>query len=251
MAANSSCTINVTFTPSAAGARTATLTVTDSAGTQSSTLSGTGVVGNVTLTPSSLSFGNQGVGTTSGSQPVTLTNSWYPAVTGLSVAVTGTNAGDFAQGNNCGTTLAGSSSCTINVTFTPSALGARTATVTVTDSAGTQSSSLSGTGTDVTSPTTQITAPANGATVSGTVTVTATASDNVAVTSLEIYIDGALKTTGTSSPLNYSWNTSGLSGSHTIFSKAYDAAGNIGTSTDDHGDGEQQHSTAVDPESGV
>ena len=60
--------------------------------------------------------------------------------------------------------------------------------------------------------------------------MTATASDNVAVTSLEIYIDGALKMTGTSSPLNYSWNTSGLSGTHTIFSKAYDAAGNIGTS---------------------
>ena len=67
--------------------------------------------------------------------------------------------------------------------------------------------------------------------MSGTVTVTATASDNVGVTLLEIYIDGALKTSGMSSPLSYSWNTSGLSGSHTIFSKAYDAAGNVGTST--------------------
>ena len=125
----------------------------------------------------------------------------------------------------------GNSSCTINVTFTPTALGARAGTVTVTDSAGTQSSSLTGTGTDATAPTTQITSPTNGATVSGTVTVTATASDNVGVTLVEIYIDGALKTSGTSSPLSYSWNTSGLSGSHTIFSKAYDAAGNVGTST--------------------
>ena len=68
--------------------------------------------------------------------------------------------------------------------------------------------------------------------VSGTVTVTATANDNVGVTSLQIYIDGALKARATTSPLNYSWNTSSLpNGSHTIYSKAYDAAGNVGTST--------------------
>ena len=230
VAANSSCTINVTFTPTATGARTGTVTVTDSAGTQTASLSGTGV-GSVTLTPSTVNFGNQGVGTTSGAQPVTLFNGNGTALTGISVGLTGTNAGDFAQSNNCGTTVAANSSCTINVTFTPTVAGSRAATLTVTDSAGTQSSSLTGTGTDATAPTTQITSPTNGATVSGTVTVTATASDNVGVTLVEIYIDGALKTSGTSSPLNYSWNTSGLSGSHTIFSKAYDAAGNVGTST--------------------
>ena len=230
VAANSSCTINVTFTPTATGSRAATVTVTDSAGTQTSSLSGTGI-SNVTLAPSTVTFGNQGVGTTSGAQPVTLTNGNGAALTGISVGLTGTNAGDFAQGNNCGTTIAANSSCTINVTFTPTAAGARAATLTVTDSAGTQSSSLTGTGTDTTAPTTQITSPTNNSTVSGTVAVTATASDNVGITSLEIYIDGALKTSGTSSPLNYSWNTSGLSGSHTIFSKAYDAAGNVGTST--------------------
>ncbi len=101
----------------------------------------------------------------------------------------------------------------------------------MTDSAGTQTSSLTGTGKDVTAPTTQITAPANNATVSGTVTVTATASDNVGVTSIQIYIDGALKASGTSSPLNYSWNTTtATNATHTIYSKASDAAGNVGTS---------------------
>jgi hypothetical protein len=71
-----------------------------------------------------------------------------------------------------------------------------------------------------------------GATLSGTVTVTATASDNVGVTSIQIYIDGAQVATGTSSPLNFSWNTTNASnGTHTIFSKASDAAGNVGTST--------------------
>jgi hypothetical protein len=231
IAANTSCTINVTFTPTTAGSRAASITVTDSAGTQSSGLSGTGV-GGVTLTPPSLGFGNQGVGTSSSAQTLTLTNSTGSALTGISVAVTGTNAGDFGQGNNCGTSLAVNTSCTINVTFTPTGYGARSATVSVTDSAGTQASSLTGTGTDITAPTTQITAPLNGATLSGTVTVTATASDNVGVTSIQIYIDGTQVATGASSPLNYSWNTANASnGTHTIFSKASDAAGNVGTST--------------------
>jgi hypothetical protein len=118
------------------------------------------------------------------------------------------------------------------VTFTPASFGARSATLTVNDSAGTQTSSLSGTGTDTTAPTTQITTPTNGATLSGTVTVTATASDNVGVTSIQIFIDGAQVATGTSSPLNYSWNTANFTnGTHTIFSKASDAAGNVGQST--------------------
>ena len=123
------------------------------------------------------------------------------------------------------------SSCTVNVTFTPSAYGTRTATLNVSDSVGTQTSSLTGTGKDVTPPTTQITAPANNASLSGTVTVTATASDNVGVTSIQIYVDGMLLSSGTSSPFNYSWNTTTIgNGSHTIYSKAYDAAGNSGTS---------------------
>jgi Bacterial Ig domain len=84
---------------------------------------------------------------------------------------------------------------------------------------------------DTTPPTTSITAPANGATVSGTVTITASASDNVGVTKVEIYIDSALATTLTTSPYNFSWNTTTVAnGSHSIFSKAYDAAGNVGTS---------------------
>ena len=86
---------------------------------------------------------------------------------------------------------------------------------------------------DTTPPTTSITAPANGATVSGTINVTATASDNVGVTKMEIYIDGALKTSNTNATsLTYSWNTTTVAnGAHTITSKAYDAANNVGTSS--------------------
>ena len=231
LAANSSCTINVTFTPTAVGARTGTLTVTDSAGTQTSSLSGTGV-SNVSLSPSTLAFGSQAHGVQSSPLTATLANGQSTAVTGISVSVTGAKAADFNQTNNCGTSLAGNSSCAINVTFTPSTYSSESATLTVTDSAGTQTSSLTGTGKDVTPPTTQITSPANNATVSGTITVTATATDNVGVTSIQIYIDGTLKSSGTASPLNYSWNTTtATNGTHTIYSKASDAAGNVGTST--------------------
>src|SRR6185503_13168323 len=84
---------------------------------------------------------------------------------------------------------------------------------------------------DTTAPTTSITAPANGATISGTVSVTASASDNVGVTKVEFYRDGTLASTSTTSPYSWSFNTTSVAnGSHTLQSKAYDAAGNIGSS---------------------
>jgi hypothetical protein len=84
---------------------------------------------------------------------------------------------------------------------------------------------------DTTAPTTSITAPANGATVSSTVNVTASASDNIGVTKVEFWLDGALQSTDTSSPYAWSWNTTtATNGAHSLVSKAYDAANNVGTS---------------------
>jgi len=89
-----------------------------------------------------------------------------------------------------------------------------------------------GGGGDTTPPATSITAPLNGATVSGTTSVTASASDNVGVTKVEFYLDGALKSTDTTSPYSWSWDTTtATNGSHSLTSKAYDAALNVGTST--------------------
>jgi hypothetical protein len=87
---------------------------------------------------------------------------------------------------------------------------------------------------DTTAPTVNISAPTNGANLSGgsTVTVSVTATDADAVSSVDVYIDGAKATTLTSSPYNYSWNTTGLSlGSHTIQAKASDPSGNLGSSS--------------------
>jgi subtilisin family serine protease len=84
---------------------------------------------------------------------------------------------------------------------------------------------------DTTPPTTSITSPAGGATVSGTVTVAANASDNVGVSRVDLYADGALVGSDTSSPYAVAWNTTTVAnGGHTLQTRAYDAAGNVGSS---------------------
>lgn len=85
---------------------------------------------------------------------------------------------------------------------------------------------------DTIAPVVSVTAPANNASITGTVSVTANATDDVAVSRVEFYIDGTLKGTDTSSPYAYSLVASTLTpGTHTISAKAYDPAGNVTTST--------------------
>ncbi|ADI84783.1 Ig-like domain-containing protein [Geobacter sulfurreducens] len=121
---------------------------------------------------------------------------------------------------------------------TTSANGTYTLTAKAYDAAGNigQSTSVSVTVNnqigDTTAPTVSITSPANNATVKGSITVSASASDNVKVTKVEFYLDNVLKRTDTSSPFTYSLNTTSVSdGTHTLTAKAYDAAGNIGETT--------------------
>src|SRR5207249_2851781 len=176
VAAASSCTINVTFKPTATGSGTATVTVTDSAtnSPQTASLTGSGVSA-VSLSPTALTFGSQNVGTISAAQPVTLPNPGSTALSITDIAVTGTNSGDFTQTNTCGTSVAAASSCTINVTFKPTATGTRTATLTVTDSAtnSPQTASLTGSGVQVSlSPTSLTFASQNVGTTSASQPVT-------------------------------------------------------------------------------
>jgi hypothetical protein len=84
---------------------------------------------------------------------------------------------------------------------------------------------------DQAAPTVQITSPATASTVTGTVSVTISATDNVGVSKIEWYLDGKLA--GSSQQANpvFSWNTSELpEGSHTLQARAYDAAGNSAVS---------------------
>jgi hypothetical protein len=151
LAAGSSCTITVTFKPTTTGARTATLNVSDDASNspQQVSLTGTGTSApTLTISPTSVSFGNYAVGFTTPVTPVTVTNTSTSTVTFTSIALSGTNTADFGESNNCGTSLGAGAACTINVTFTPATTGAFTASVALTDNAGNspQSVPLSGTG---------------------------------------------------------------------------------------------------------
>jgi len=85
---------------------------------------------------------------------------------------------------------------------------------------------------DTTPPTVSVTAPSNGTSVKGSVPVTASASDNVGVAKVEVFIDSTLVDTMTTAPYTYTWNTSSeANNTYTIDAKAFDAAGNVGTST--------------------
>ena len=134
IAASSTCTISVTFKPTAAGTRTGTLTITDDASGSPHMVSLSGSGSSVSVSPASLSFSGTIVGATSAAQPVTLTNTNNVALAISSIAIT-TGAGDFAQTNNCGSSVAAAGSCTINVTFTPPSTGTLTGTLTITDNA--------------------------------------------------------------------------------------------------------------------
>ncbi|MCZ7664038.1 MAG: Ig-like domain-containing protein [Thermoleophilia bacterium] len=85
---------------------------------------------------------------------------------------------------------------------------------------------------DTTAPSVSITAPASGATVSGSVVISVTADDNVGVSKVELRIDGTLAATDTVAPYGFTWGSAGVSdGAHTLQARAYDAAGN----TREHG----------------
>jgi Abnormal spindle-like microcephaly-assoc'd, ASPM-SPD-2-Hydin len=155
-AANATCNISVTFSPLGDGVRAASITITDDTpgSPQTVPLSGTGAgapVGRpaVTLAPSAVSFAAIGQGSISPAQSITITNSGTAALHVSSVQMSGANAGDFAMMNGCtAAAYAVSATCTIGLTFTPSAAGVRAATLAISDDAagGTQTVALSGTG---------------------------------------------------------------------------------------------------------
>jgi len=101
---------------------------------------------NVSLSIRSLTFPQMDEGSTSSAQSVTLSNTGDASLSISSISITGADHGDFAETNTCGSSVVASDECTISVTFTPSALGSRTAAVSVTDNASgsPQTVSLSG-----------------------------------------------------------------------------------------------------------
>ena len=134
VAAQGSCVINVFFTPTAAGTRNGTLTITDDADNspQTATLTGSGASTAISLSASSLSFGNQVLNTASAAQTITVSNTGFGSVTINSI----TASGSYSQTGNCsGAILAQAQSCTITASFTPVVSGTINGTLTINDTA--------------------------------------------------------------------------------------------------------------------
>jgi len=131
--AGASCTFGVVFQPQTPGTYSYSVSIKDNAANspQKVTLNGTATAPVVGLSPKALTFGTQAVGTTSSVQAVTLTNQGTTTLTINSILP----SGDFAQTNTCAGTLAAGENCTINITFSPTAGGARGGAVTI-NSAG-------------------------------------------------------------------------------------------------------------------
>jgi hypothetical protein len=134
-AGGDSCTVGVQYSPGSVGPDNGSLDVVDDTGTESVSLSGTGV-DPVVVQPGSLSFGNQRVGASTSQQPVTVTNNRTGSIN-LNVSKSGPNPADFVilGASSCDTssggTLGAGSSCNIQVVFSPSAVGTRQATLNV------------------------------------------------------------------------------------------------------------------------
>jgi hypothetical protein len=153
---STNCAITVSFTPALQGGAIGRVDIADNASGSPQTvlLTGTGTAAGVVLTPSILTFAGQNPGTpASPPQTVTLQNNGTGPLTISSIAITGTNPGDFTQTNNCpigsATSLAAGKACSIAVTFAPTGTGSRSASLSVSDSSipSPQVVALSGIGT--------------------------------------------------------------------------------------------------------
>ncbi len=142
LAPSAQCNLSVSFKPIQVGNLVESLTVQDDPvdTPPSVALTGTAIGPAVQLAPGALDFGPQLFGSPSAAKTVTLTDTGIADLTITSITATG----DFSQTNNCGSSLAAGNSCTITVTFTPTALGSRSGSLALVGNAGSQSVPLTG-----------------------------------------------------------------------------------------------------------
>ena len=135
LVAGAGCTINVMFKPTASGTRRGALSVRDNAAGSPQEVSLVGIGTTAKLFPTNLNFGTVVIGRTSPAKAVTLTNVGTTSLTISGITITGANAGDFVQTHTCGSSLAAGTTCSMSITFKPTARGTRTASLSVSDDA--------------------------------------------------------------------------------------------------------------------
>ncbi|OLD56744.1 MAG: hypothetical protein AUI64_01705, partial [Acidobacteria bacterium 13_1_40CM_2_64_6] len=212
------------------GSHTLTAVARDAAGNTTTSTAVTVTVSNIDATPPTVSVTGPANGSTvSATVSVTATASDNVSVAGVQFTLDGANLGTEDTASPYSTTW----------DTTTASNGSHTLTAVARDAAGNTTTSapvtviVSNTAPDTTPPTVSMTAPASGATVSSSVTVSATASDNVGVVGVQFLLDGtAVGAEDTSSPYSIAWNTATASnGVHTLAARARDATGNSTTSS--------------------
>jgi sugar lactone lactonase YvrE len=142
----SSCTISVTYTPTAATNDVGAISFLDNSynlgASQSIVVTGIGTTPAATLSATTLGFNSQVVGTTSNARSITINSSGTGPLQIANVAV----SGPFAQTNTCASAIAPGANCSVSVTFSPTVIGNATGTLTITDNAGTQTVTITGSG---------------------------------------------------------------------------------------------------------
>ena len=146
---NGTCSIRVTFSPTAVGSRSASLDIQISGVLRSVSLRGTGASPpqpKITVTPSSLSFPTQTFATSSDPRVVTVRNTGPGVLRISTITVVGAHASDFRSTNNCAPPIERDGACSISVIFSPGAVGARTASLEIKSNTTLKALSIRGTG---------------------------------------------------------------------------------------------------------
>jgi len=186
----------------------------------------------LSVVPGSVSFGNVTVNATN-TQTIKLTNSGTANLTVSQATVSG--SGFSSSGLTLPATLSPGQSTNFNVAFAPASTGSVTGSVSVVSNATNSPATLalSGTGVSSTPPSVAITSPSNGASVSGAITVSGTASDNVGVSSIQVQVDsGAFSPASGTTNWTFSLNTGSLSNAaHTLTARATNTSGLTASTT--------------------
>lgn len=189
LAVSGTCTVTVSFKPTAAGARTATMTVnSDASNTPALAISMTGTATtaatpSITSNVTSLNFSATTINTSATAQAITVTNNGQAALAISAVSLGGTNPTEFSQTNNCPASLAVNASCTVTVGFKPTTVGSKSASLTVASNASNAASYNIGlTGNAVAAPVPSITSNVTTLTFPSTTINTSAATQTVTIT---------------------------------------------------------------------
>jgi hypothetical protein len=150
VAAGASCKITASFQPKTIGSLVGLVTMNDSASSKPQVVELLGSATAMQLSPTTLNFGDQKVGTTSQPKQITVTNKSTVTITVTSTGIGGADNNDFSESDTCGGQISAGASCTMTITFKPLKIGARngTAFIDVGQGANPPFVPLSGTGTN-------------------------------------------------------------------------------------------------------